>query len=806
MSALERISASLAGRYRVERELGHGGMATVYLARDLRHDRAVAIKVLPAELASQVRSDRFLREIRVIAQLTHPQILPLLDSGRLDDVDGAPGLPYYVMPFVPGETLRAKMDREERLGAEEAVRLVREVADALDFANRRGIIHRDIKPENILLLEGHAIVSDFGIARALDATADRVTATGVAIGTPAYMSPEQAMGDAELDGRSDQYALACLLYEMLAGAPPFKGTTPQALIRQHMMDAPTSVRLVRPDIPASIDAALRRAMAKAPDERFPTSTDFTRALHDGAAPRTNASSRYSLIAGGIVLCVAAVVLGYRTFDARQMAVAGTSAYSTRIAVLPLRSVSADPADQYFADGMTDELISSLAGISELKVMARSSLAALSASGRPSSAEIARALNVGSILDGSVRKDGQHLRITLTLSDPRTGDARWTQTYDKTLTDVFAIQRDVALAVSNELRVALLARERAQVSKVPTKNSAAYEAYLRASVLLNRENLRPTFQRGLDSAIILSRSATQLDSTFAPAWATLAQAYSGLIFNFGAPEAYRDSANKAINRALALDTALAEAYRARSNLAYTRESGWKIEAALRDILHAVALKPGSSEAHASFSALLFHVGMMEDSQREMDATLALDPSNEFVRYRLPRVLWQEQRFPEALAAYERARKLGWPSSITEEALVLGYVGRADDGLRLLSENVRARGYQPEDAEAAAGVLLARLGRRAEAVARVHAAERMGSGRSHFHHAAFAIATAYALMGEKAEAIHWLERTADDGMPEYELFSNDPTLASLKHIPEYEAFMRRQRQRHEEFARIVATTHG
>ena len=787
----------------MERELGHGGMATVYLARDLRHDRAVAIKVLLAELASQVSSDRFLREIRVIAQLTHPQILPLLDSGRLDDAGGAPGLPYYVMPFVPGETLRAKMDREGRLGAEEAVRLVREVADALDFANRRGIIHRDIKPENILLLEGHAIVSDFGIARALDATADRVTATGVALGTPAYMSPEQAMGDAEVDGRSDQYALACLLYEMLAGAPPFKGMTAQALIRQHMMDAPTPVRSVRPDIPASIDAALGRAMAKAPDERFATSTDFTRALHDGAAPRPSVRPRRGLIAAGIVVSVAAVVLGYRAFAGRGPTAAGTSAYSTRIAVLPLRSVSANPADQYFADGMTDELISSLAGISELKVMARSSLAALSASGQPSSAEIARALNVGSILDGSVRKDGQHLRITLTLSDPRTGDARWTQTYDKTLTDVFAIQRDVALAVSNELSVALLTRERAQVNKVPTKNAAAYEAYLRATVLINRENMRPTYQRALDSAIILARAATQLDSGFAPAWATLAQAYSGRIFNFGAPGDYRDSANAAVNRALVLDTALAEAYRARSNLEYTRASGWNLEPALRDILHAVALKPGSAEVHASLSSLLFHLGMMEESQREIDATLVLDPSNEFVRYRLPRVLWQRQRFPEALAAYERARKLGWPSSITEEALVLGYLGRAEDGLHLLSENVRGRGYQPEDEEAAGGVLLARLGRHREAAVRLATAEKLGSGRSHFHHAAFAIATAHAIMGEKADAIHWLERTADDGMPAYELFVNDPTLASLKGMPEYEAFMQRQRQRHEELARIVAS---
>src|SRR5262249_26250510 len=268
MTVADHVFASLAGRYRVDRELGRGGMATVYLAHDVRHDRPVAIKTLHPELSAQVSGDRFLQEIRVTAHLTHPQILPLLDSGSLDGT----GQPFYVMPFVAGETLQARLRREGTLSLDETARIVREVADALDYANGRGVVHRDIKPENILLLEGHAMLADFGIAHAIDLGIGRMTSTGTIVGTPTYMSPEQASGDRAITGRSDQYSLACVAFEILTGSPPFTGEKSLSIIAAHAATPPPSARAKRRDVPPGTDAALLRAMAKDPESRFPTAS------------------------------------------------------------------------------------------------------------------------------------------------------------------------------------------------------------------------------------------------------------------------------------------------------------------------------------------------------------------------------------------------------------------------------------------------------------------------------------------------------------------------------------------------------
>ena len=806
--SLDAVNGGLTGRYALIRELGRGGMATVYLARDLRHDRQVAIKVLLPELAAQLSGDRFLREISVIAQMTHPHILPLLDSGRLDDAHGhGVSQPYYVMPYVPGETLRARIDREGQLSADDAERIVREAGEALDFAHALGIVHRDIKPENILLLEGHAMVADFGIARAIDSVAERMTATGIVIGTPTYMSPEQAAGDPRLDGRSDQYALACVLYEMLTGAPPFTGPTAQAVIARHALDPAPPVRTVRPDLPPGFDDALRRALAKAPADRFPTATSFARALRAEPSAR-RARPRRNGIAVGVMIGIAALLVVAYGANTRRWSSTGTpatpaaAANRKRVAVLPLRSVSPNPADQYFAEGMTDELISTLSNIGEITVIARSSIAAYSAAGPGAASRIAKALDVGSIVEGSVRKDGQQLRISIDLSDATTGVSRWSHTYDKRLTDVFGIQRDVALAVANALTVELLVREASQLRKLPTNNVAAYEAYLRSTVLVNGEH--PNTTAALDSTIRLLRSAVQLDSGFALAWAALSNAYSSRLFAYGTQARGRDSATFAYSRALALDPALAEAYLARSNLAYTREAGWNLDGALRDLVHSVALKPGLARAHALLALLLLHTGMIAEAQREFDLTLALDPTSQVVRLRIPRLMWMQQHFPEALASFQRGRQLGWPTLVYEEALVLGYLGRAAEGLALLRQQPSSSVVPSGDHEAVTAVLLARLGRTDESRRNIRAAETLGASTSHFHHAAFAIATAYAILGDTLQAVSWLERTAHDGMPAYELFANDPTLAPLKGTPKFDALMRRLHDDYDGYRRILATT--
>ncbi|HTI63232.1 MAG TPA: protein kinase [Gemmatimonadaceae bacterium] len=310
--AASDLTAALGGRYRVERELGAGGMATVYLADDVRHDRRVAIKVLRPDLAAALGAERFLREIRTTASLRHPHIVPLYDSGAGD------GTVYYIMPFVEGESLRDRLHRERQLPVDDALRIAAEVADALSYAHGRGVIHRDIKPENILLESGHAVVADFGIAQAIDAAGgERLTQTGVAIGTPAYMSPEQAAGEKDLDARSDVYALACVLYEMLAGQPPFTGPTMESVVHQHLLAAPPAVTQLRPAVPASIVVALQRALSKTPADRFASVSQFAEAIardgtvHDtpAGAPRRAVRRRWTLVAGALGLVVVVVAAG-----------------------------------------------------------------------------------------------------------------------------------------------------------------------------------------------------------------------------------------------------------------------------------------------------------------------------------------------------------------------------------------------------------------------------------------------------------------------------------------------------------------
>ncbi len=334
----------------------------------------------------------------------------------------------------------------------------------------------------------------------------------------------------------------------------------------------------------------------------------------------------------------------------------------------------------------------------------------------------RALSVGSLLEGSVRKEGNRVRIALALSDPASGESRWTQTYDKTITDVFAIQQDVAKAVASALKVALVGREERQLAKLPTTNAAAYDAYLRATALMRGQMDLARRREALGTAIPLLRSAVQQDSTFALAWAALGDAYTQMIFNSGGNIMVRDSAVSSIARARALDTALAEGYRARSNIEYTREAACQHGPALQDALHAVLLKPGWADAHATLLSLLTHLGLFDEAMREFRTTMSLDPRNRFVTFRLPRLLWQQQKFAEALATYEAQRRSGFRTSIAEEALVLGYLGRAAEGIALLDVHGNRDKERTGDEAASRAVLAARLGRPAEARALIVEAER------------------------------------------------------------------------------------
>ena len=407
-------------RYRFERELGRGGMATVYLAHDLKHGRLVAIKLLRQELVASLGPERFLREIQVTAGLQHPHILPLLDSGMLEDMAGG-ARPYYVMPYVQGESLRDHLVRERQLPVDEAVRIARDVAAALGYAHEHGVVHRDIKPENILLSGGQAVVADFGLARALFAGgAERLTETGLALGTPHYMSPEQASGDPHVDGRADIYALGCVVYEMLAGEPPYTGPTAQAIIAKRMVERIPQIRIVRETVPEALERAITRALAKTPADRFGTALEFAEALsQSSSAPliRRPVGIRRHWRAVAVLLAVLAGGVATLRFWSRPSG-PDVSSSASLMAVLPFTPSGSDTALSRLGRDLVFTMSSELDGLGTIRVVdAHTVLAQAKPSGLYSPAEgaaLARRFGAGSMVHGSLVREGADVRLDFVL--------------------------------------------------------------------------------------------------------------------------------------------------------------------------------------------------------------------------------------------------------------------------------------------------------------------------------------------------------------------------------------------------------
>ena len=484
---LESLREALADRYAVERELGRGGMATVFLAEDLKHHRSVAIKVLHAELTAALGPERFLREIEIAARLQHPHILPLYDSGA------AAGFLYYVMPYVEGESLRDRLTREKQLPQDDAIRIATEVAGALAYAHSRGVVHRDIKPENIMLSGGTAVVTDFGIARAVSAAdqSRHLTQTGTIIGTPAYMSPEQATGATEIDGRSDQYSLACVLYEMLVGAPPFTGPNAQAIIARHSLDMVSPPSIVRESIPDAVEGAILRALSKVPADRFPTTALFAEALTRPSAA-TGAYRRATLERGikqprralWRLLPIAAVVAALAGYFALRSARAGRGAVASgldprHLAVLYFDDLSRDHSLGYVADGMTEALIANLSQVQPLTVISRNGVIPYRGGSVPADS-IARTLGVGTLVTGSVEQVGDHLHVTVRLVDGASGADIKRASFDHRAGDlVTAIRDSLSGRVAEFLRARLGEEVRLRTEQMGTSSVAAWSFKERA---------------------------------------------------------------------------------------------------------------------------------------------------------------------------------------------------------------------------------------------------------------------------------------------------------------------------------------
>ena len=738
----DALLADLGDRYVIERELGRGGMATVYVAQDLRHKRQVAIKILRPDVAAAIGAERFLREIAIAARLTHPYVLPLLDSGQ------AAGSLYYVMPYVRGESLRQRLAREQRLPLADALRIARELGAGLDYAHREGFVHRDVKPENVLLADGHAVIADFGIARAMcRAGGDHVTEVGLAIGTPEYMSPEQAAGDRELDGRCDVYSLACVIFEMLAGAPPFSGPSARAIMARHLSEPPPPLRARRPDAPAAVEQALARALAKDPADRFASVAEFVTALE-----------------------------ATRPLDAGAAPVGKTRS----IAVLPFVNASADPDNEYLSDGITDELINALTKVEGLRIASRTSAFALK--GKPQDVRaIGALLGVSVVLEGTVRKSGDRLRITVQLTAAADGRNLWSERYDRTLDDVFVIQDEIARTIVSTLRTTFLADIADPTPQRYTHNLEAYSLYLKGRYCWNKRS-----PEGVVEAIAYFEQAIDHDPGYALAYSGLSDAYALQVDYRGlaVADGYEKARLYAL-KALELDDTLAEAHTSLAWVLYVHDWDW--DGAVRAYARALELNPGYATAHHWYSFVLLATGRAEQALVEAHAALDLDPSSLSVRRGLGWMYYYTRRYESALYHLRRAIAMNPTSEDTYRVLglVLTQQGAYDEAERAFREAIT---LSPELSYATAGLahVLALAGRRVEAEALVAELEARARDR-YVSPVAFCIA--HLGLRNVDQVFHWFERAYQDRRGWMTYLKVDPMFDAVKDDARFAEFVKR-----------------
>jgi len=781
----------------IERELGRGGMAVVYLAYDVRHDRPVALKVLLPELSRSLGAERFLREIRTAARLQHPHILSVYDSGAAGQQGSGAGWLWFTMPFVDGETLRARLVREKQLPMDDALRIAREVAEALDYAHRHGIVHRDIKPENILINEGHALVADFGIARGLGSGAagqpgsekeERLTETGLSVGTPAYMSPEQATAQ-PVDARTDVYALGAVLYEMLAGEPPFTGPTPQAVIAKRFHSDPVPLRALRSTVSPSVERAVSRALARAPTDRFASTAELARALDEPSpAPAMTAASptaRHRPAPKSLLLLGLGILIGLGVLFAWTRSRQGDAAAEggvKRVAVLPFDNLAGSDKS-YFAEGITDEIRGKLATVAGLQVTARTSSAQYAkTSKRPQ--EIGRELGVDYLLTGTVRWDqsagGSEVRVSPELIQTTSGSTRWQQSFDAPMTDVFQVQADVAERVARELGVALGAGQRRHLEERPTKDLAAYDLYLKGRYAWHQRTAA-----GLEQARRLIEQAIALDPTFAPAHAALADVYTVLpLWSDLPPDQTYPRAKAAALEALRLDSTLAAPYAALGDVNAMYEWDWP--SADRNFKKSLALDPNNANTYHWYNGdFLLTVGRTDEALALARRAKDLDPLSFTINGGVGRALHTAGRQEESAAHLRGLLALDSTFPLVNEWLGTTYLaqGKFADAVPLLQ---RAADPRYSIAAALLGYALAKSGRRQQAEAlRRELMDRQSRE--------YVVPTSLALinlgLGDTAATFVWLDRAVKvhDPFIIYN-FVNEPMFEPLKREPHGAAILR------------------
>jgi serine/threonine-protein kinase len=789
LDVLERLQTALAERYRIERELGRGGMATVYLAQDLKHGRRVALKVLRPELSPALGADRFHREIAIASRLQHPHIVSLHDSGE------AGGMLYYAMPYVEGESLRERLEREVQLDMDDAVRIAGEVAEALTCAHAAGVLHRDIKPENIMLSAGHAMVADFGIARALDvAGGDRLTETGLALGTPHYMSPEQGAGGGPIDARSDIYALGCVLYEMLAGEPPFTGPTAQAILARHSVDPIPSLRTVRRTLSPAVEAVVIRAMEKVPADRYGSAREFREALARAGrepAPTAGRSFRRRTVLQGLAAAALIAAAGAGVWSRMSSDSTGTvdpEGAVRSLAVLPFANLTGDSAQLYLAEGITDQLVAALAQIGPLRVIRLQGDQA-----RIPTPQLASVHGIDAVVGGSLQRSGDALRITAQLSAAATGRAMWARSFDGEMGHILTLQDQVARSLA----------DRIQVSPPPSRptlggtrqevNPAAYEAYVRGSYFWGKGT-----EEGHRKSIGHFQRAIDIEPTYAAAYAGLAQTYfdTGYL-TIEAPQEAFPKARAAAARALELDSTLAEAHSSMARSHYMFE--WNFAAADREFRQAVRLNPKSAFVRISYGTYLAAMGRRAESVAEGKQLRELDPLSLMMQAAAARPLYNARRYEETAAQARTALELDSTFNRAHYWLGMAYeqLGRQRDAILEFEETIARAGRLPVYLSAL-GHAYAKAGRRDEA----HAIVKELRGRTGSDYISpVDIATIYVGLDDKDAAFEWLEKGYEGRAYGLVFINADPRFDALRADPRFAGLIRRVGQ---EPAAVVSGT--
>ena len=733
MNTLTTLTTALADRYELVRELGQGGMATVYLAVDRRHGREVAIKVLRRDLTESLARERFLREIQLAARLNHPHILPLYDSGEAD------GVLYFVMPVMRGQTLRDRLATDARLPIDEAVRIATEVADALDYAHRHDIVHRDIKPENILLHEGHAVVADFGIGKAILAASAgnaTLTQTGMMVGTPAYLSPEQAAGD-DLDGRSDLFALGCVLFEMLTGEVAFVAASTPALIARRFLYTPPSVSVTRADVPSTVEATAARLLQQSPADRFASGAEVVAALR--ATPTG--------------LPVAASMKSGR--------------HERSIAVLPFANLSADPENEFFSDGLTEELITDLSGVKALRVTSGASSRQLRGTTK-GMREIGSLLGVRYALTGSARKAGNALRITAQLVDTTSDAQVWAEKFSGTMDDVFDVQERVSRAIVSALQVTLSSLEDARLAERPIRDVRAFELYLRAQELVRR------YGAPIERVLALLDRADEIEGPSLPLRAL--RTYTTIMQMRAGMRTDAHHLEQAEREARALLEEAPNASYGHALLGFVAYERGDLPATVRELTRAL-------ECNASDADATFFLGIALEAAGQGEAAMAtatrfreLDPLSPLAAMLLSSAHWFVGRPADGMEEIERAASIDPENPIVRWCL--GYthalLGRRDSAREHAGW---MRAHVPQMPYTAHLVALVHVmdGRSADALGVLRKIEQLTFDA----HITFHLSEAYAFAGDAPSALRMLEDAVERGFyPAPFIAEHCPFLASLR----------------------------